>query len=57
MSKEKHANFNMEDLLASHHRQSQKITLENEKRKKEFKNQSKRIMQQIQKNKKYFNDI
>ena len=24
MSKEKHANFNMEDLLASHHRQRQK---------------------------------
>ena len=57
MSEEKHVNFNIEDLISSNHRQSQKITLENEKRKKEFKNQTKRIMQQIQKNKKYFNDI
>ena len=53
MPQEKNVNFNIEDLLLLHQNQSQKITLENEERKKEFKDQSKRIMQQIQTNKKF----
>lgn len=57
MPQEKNVNFNIEDLLLLHQNQSQKITLENEERKKEFKDQSKRIMQQIQNNKKFFSDI
>ena len=56
MPQEKNVNFNIEDLLLLHQNQSQKITLENEERKKEFKDQSKRIMQQIQNNKKFFSD-
>ena len=57
MPQEKNVNFNIEDLLLLHQNQSQKITLENEERKKEFKDQSKRIMQQSQNNKKFFSDI